>query len=71
MNAKGVYIRKDPTSLCGRIRSFYEANPGEELTFPDVETKFGCTATQARSAVQQLEKQGVIEKVVVLRGAGA
>lgn len=71
MNRKGVYIRRDPSTLTGRIRSFYERNPGEFLDIADVPEKFGCTTEQAKNAIDALQKSRVVERVVVLRAVQA
>ena len=51
---RGAFI---PDSLCDKIRQFFLAQPDEELTYPDMTVKFGCTSAQARSAVKALGKR--------------
>ena len=65
MNKKGVYIRRDPATLRGRMRTFYKANPGEWLTLEDAALKFDCTAAQAARAIEGLAADGVVQRYSV------
>lgn len=59
-------------SLQNRIRQFFAANPDEELTYPDLCIKFGCTLHQAHGAVRELIKRDgnrcSLESIHVVRG---
>lgn len=58
----------DPTSINGRIRAFYAANPGEWLTYADICAKFDITPDQARRAVDYLQNRGApLQSVTVVR----
>jgi hypothetical protein len=50
---------KPAASLRSRIRGFFEANPGELLTFADIAAKFDCTEQQAKDCVKGLIRAGV------------
>ena len=50
--------QKDPDSVSGRVRAFFEASPDEWLTYADMADKFGCTVDQAHKAVENLRHQG-------------
>lgn len=47
--------RRVASSTQSRIRSFYERNPDEVLSFTDVMVKFGLTKDQAYIALRELE----------------
>lgn len=70
----GTGPRRDPNSRAGKIAEFYEANPGECLTWADFMTKFDIqTKSQARDMVKYLrERRGVKLRAVsvVMLGAG-
>ena len=61
-----------PDSLQNRIRQFFLANPDEELTYPDLCIKFGCTLEQAHGAIRELTKRDgdrcPVDSVRLLRG---
>jgi hypothetical protein len=54
-------------SVVGRLKRFYEDNPEEELTFPDICAKFSCSYGAAAEAVKQLRHLGFLESVSVIR----
>lgn len=54
-------------NLVLRVRSYYLANPDEELTYQAIVTKFGCTLWTARRTVYVLIEQGFLESVHVVR----
>lgn len=56
-----------PNSLRARVRRFYRANPGEYLTYADMQEKFGCTYQQAATVVHALAGEGLLETVSVIR----
>lgn len=59
---------REPLSNAGRLRDFFESNPvGTELTYDDIETRFGMARNTAYNVVRQLEQQGVVESVFVVR----
>lgn len=60
-----------PDSKVGRIRAFFEANPDEELTYPDIMAKFGLTHVEARTAVKLLRERKQLETVHVIRATPA
>lgn len=60
-----------PDSNVGRVRSFFEANPDEELTYADIMAKFDLTHVEARKAVKQLRDRKQLETVHVIRATPA
>lgn len=46
---------------------FYRDNPHEELSFSDIVKKYGCSLWTARQAVYELQRDGVLESVHVVR----
>lgn len=46
---------------------FYTDNPQEELSFVDIVEKYGCSLWTARQAVYELQRDGVLESVHVVR----
>jgi Fic family protein len=46
---------------------FYADNPQEELSFADIVKKYGCSLWTARQAVYELQRDGVLESVHVVR----
>lgn len=54
--------------LSAELRRFFSDNPDEELTYSDIEIKFGCSPGSARSAVAHLRSVGEpIEAVHLIR----
>jgi hypothetical protein len=51
------------TSVAGRLEEFLLANPDEELTFRDMQSKFDCSIAALSRAVCQLRESGVLEDV--------
>lgn len=60
-----------PESNTGRLRAFFEANPEEELTYQDIEDKFGMTPSAARQSVKQLRDRRELETLHVIRATPA
>lgn len=58
---------KNGEGLDQRIIDFFEANPGEWLTYKDIMIKFGCTRRRFFEAMKGLRQQGVIEVAVIAR----
>jgi len=56
-----------PNSLRARVRRFYRDNPGEYLTYADMQQKFDCTYQQAATVVHALAGEGLLETVSVVR----
>lgn len=54
-------------SLQNRIRQFFAANPGEELSYADMAVKFDCTLGSARNAVRELRDLGELESLHLIR----
>ena len=50
-----------------KVREFYAANPGEELTFSDLCAKFDCNLPSARDIVRKLTRDRVLETAHVIR----
>lgn len=59
-----------PKGVALRLLEFYRNNPTEELTFRHIMVKYGCTLWTARKAVYQLERDGQIESVHIIRAKG-
>ncbi|MBP7501184.1 MAG: hypothetical protein KA784_00190 [Aquabacterium sp.] len=58
-------------SLAGRMSEFFKNNPGEELTFEDVMTKFDVSRGHVHNAVLSLNKHGMkvsVQQIVRLEG---
>ena len=55
--------------VAGRIATYFETNPEEELTQADVCVKFNITQQTARSVISALQSQGLVvtQKVTVVR----
>ena len=61
---------KSPDSLEARLRDFFARNPGEMLSFADIETKFDAREANIRRAVTNARKQGKVRvEYVVMAGA--
>lgn len=54
-------------NLVVRVRTYYQSNPDEELTYQAIVAKFGCTLWTARRTVYVLIEQGFLESVHVVR----
>jgi len=54
-------------SLRARVRRFFANNPGEFLTYADMQTKFGCTYQQAAVVVHDLAYRGQVESINFIR----
>lgn len=52
-------------SLTTRVQRYFEANPGEWLTWEDACTKFGCTKETLRGVIAELRAQDRIDVRVV------
>lgn len=63
--------KEDPNSMIGRIRAWFldKENLAEHLTISDVSVKFGLTRLQAKVALVNLQKSGVVESAYVYRKA--
>jgi hypothetical protein len=59
--------QRRPSSALGRMRKFFEDNPGEELTYEDVSTKFGCTPRVAQIRITQAVREGWLRRETVIR----
>ncbi len=59
--------RTSQRSVTAWLTQFYTDNPDEELTFADIATKYGCSLWTARTAVYNLQREGVLESVHVIR----
>jgi len=62
---------REPHSLAGRLREFFDANPGEELSYTDIAVKFSISRNTAYNVVRQLEQQGHLEAVYVVRAVAS
>lgn len=60
-----------PNSLRARVRRFFRENPGEFLTYADMQQKFDCTYQQAATVVHALTSEGLLETVNLIRRAEA
>jgi predicted transcriptional regulator len=47
-------------STTGRLRTFFEANPDEFLTYDDIALKLDVTRGQAMRAVEYLRQEGMV-----------
>lgn len=54
-------------SLMQRLVRFFKENPDEELTYPDICAKFGCSYGGAKNAVFNLRQEGALECAHVIR----
>jgi len=52
-------------SLTTRVQRYFEANPGEWLTWEDACTKFNCGKPSLKSAMDDLREQGRLNVRVV------
>lgn len=52
-----TYVANSNTN---RVRQFFLANPDEELTYADINIKFGMSLAEARYAVRELRAQGLL-----------
>lgn len=50
-----------------RVRRFYADNPDEELTWPELREKFGCSRHTARWVVRALIEDGFLESERLVR----
>lgn len=48
-------------SLTTRVHRYFEANPGEWLTWEDACTKFGCTKPKLKGVIADLRSTGRID----------
>ena len=55
-----------PGSLQGRMRGYFEANPGEVLSYEDAAAKFGVTVLSVRYAMRELSKRGELATMFVI-----
>ena len=55
------------TSVRGKLRTFFEQNPDEELERSMVHAKFGKGKWNAADAIAVLVKEGFLESVHVVR----
>jgi hypothetical protein len=55
------------TGRVAEIRRFFEANPSEIVTYADLGLKLGCTANEARRAVEYLRLQGYLETMHIVQ----
>ena len=46
--------------LTERIAEFYRDNPDEELTYPQMRAKFGCTIEQLAAALSALKSRDIL-----------
>lgn len=58
-----------PTGLPARLLAFFEANPDEELSRTDIETKFSVCESTVQNALQEMRNRGQIVSVHVYRKA--
>lgn len=66
----GVHMSRGPRykeSLPSRIIEFFAANPGEELTYEDICTKFDARPNSAMTAVSRLKADGILKSMHVIR----
>ena len=56
-----------PGSVVARMKRYFEENPEEELSYPDVCAKFSCSYKAAADAVRQLRYSKLLECVTVIR----
>jgi DNA-binding GntR family transcriptional regulator len=63
---KGYGVSRN-TGLTKRLREFFEANPGEELTQQDIAAKFGASPRTVANAICTLHKHGLLQRAVVYR----
>lgn len=49
--------------LTERIAEYYRDNPDEELSYPQMRAKFGCSIDQLRSAIHALRRHDVLHTV--------
>lgn len=58
--------RKDSVTVA--IRRFFKDNPGEELTYDDLELKFGIRDRQLYSLIGKLKAEGTVDVLHVVKG---
>jgi Fic family protein len=54
-------------SVLERIRTFFENNPGEELTLDQIVKKFNTTEGHARNILVSLKSEGILTRVILYR----
>lgn len=59
------------TGLRGRLLAFFAENPTEELTIPDICTKFGAHPRNVESTLTRMRNYGELEPAHVWRKRGA
>lgn len=57
-------LRNTPFTRC---RDFFMANPGEELSYQDIASKFGVTKKSAEWMVVRLVQKGIVQRINVVR----
>lgn len=57
----------DRVSVRDRLKQFFAWAPDEELSFADIVQKYGCTLWTARHAVYDLQRDGVLESIHIVR----
>jgi hypothetical protein len=60
-------MKHRPTSLAGRLKAFFDANPNECLTIEDIMAKFDCTRRRAHVAIWRLQ----LGSITVYRAPGS
>lgn len=65
MNKKKTVVI--PGSLRDQLLRYFEANPTEELTYADVETKFGFPQADVAKLAVRMAAKGEIEKLHIIR----
>ena len=60
-------MKMQTNSLAARLMRFFNENPGEELTYADIEVKFGVTYHNVSSTVNRLKQLGQLDSVHVVR----
>lgn len=59
--------RPRATSLRAKLRAFFDANPGEELTRADIAAKFDAGESTVDSALRRMRINGELEAAHVWR----
>jgi Fic family protein len=67
MTLAAMTTRGSRRSVRAWLVQFYRDNPQEELSFADIVKKYGCSLWTARQAVYELQRDGVLESVHVVR----
>jgi len=57
------------TGLANKLREFFKANPGEELTRMDIALKFDANPETVSNVLHHMKKAGEIEAAHVYRRA--